>query len=723
MKAVSGCARAGFIAIVLVASILPASDRDSPFTARQRGWWAFEKLNRPAVPRDVAEGVRNPVDAFLFDQAAAPPGPADRRVLLRRASFDLVGLPPAPGQLRAFEADRRPGAWSRAVERLLASPHYGETQGRTWLDLVRYAETDGFKADGERPQAWRFRDYVIRAFNEDRPYNRFVQEQLAGDELFPESVEAVIATGFIRMWPDESNASNIELARQDALNDLTANVGGVFLGLSIGCAQCHDHKFDPILQADFYRLQAYFAGIVLAERVPVGSPATLAEFGRRRAAWLERSRPVRDELHVMESTARARAAEVKRLKFPASVLTAIDTAPEYRSAMQHQLAFWSERQLVVDDKKLVAQLNDAQRKRRLELRATLKQFEDDRPVPPGEVAAMATIEMPSGPPPTYLLAGGSYLHPTDPVDPGPPSVLDGVASAAERVASRRPGSSGRRATLATWLCSPDNPLVARVMVNRIWQGHFGRGLVENANDFGRQTPRPRHPGLLDWLAVEFIDGGWSIKHIHRLIMNSAAYRAGNGASDDRQSAMATPRRLSAERIRDAMLAVAGRLNEQMYGRPVRPELPPKFGTRYTWKVSDSVADRRRRSVYIHPKRNLPYPLLQVFDLPDMHESCARRASTTVAPQALMLLNSDLVLGMARSFAGRVRGDVPAGDRDAAIRRAWLLAFARAPDADELDAARRFLERQRSLTEADGETDPLVDLCHVLLNANEFLYVD
>jgi len=711
-------------------------DRQAVQQPGRDAWWAFQPLVRPTVPTipgPAAADVASPIDAFLLaalgrsQQRFAPI--AGSRTRIRRANFDLLGLPPQPPQ--PTSQHDQPGWWAETVDALLASPHYGEAQARDWLDLVRYSETDGFKTDALRPQAYRYRDYVIRAFNQDRAYSRFVQEQIAGDELFPEDSEAIIATGFNRMWPDESNASNILLARQDALNDLTANVGNVFLGLSMGCAQCHDHKFDPILQSDFYRLQAYFAGIVLADSVPLGTPKQLQAYRLAMADWLSRTRPLRNELKVIEHTGLAKAFALKRRKFPSVVLDAVDTPSEERSARQHQLAFWTERQLPVDEKKLAAALTKTDRKRREALKKELAELARHRPQPPRQLQAMATLEAASGPAPTYVLGGGNYEVPLEEVAPGPPSVLEHFTITPADVPTRRPGSSGRRAALARWLTARDHPLTARVMVNRIWQGHFGEGLIENANDLGRQTASPRHPGLLDWLAVEFVESGWSIKHMHRLIMNSNVYqqsgRESAGSDDPRPYSYFPRRRLSAERIRDAMLAVAGRIDTRLYGPPVRPNLPPGFGTRYTWKASESLAARSRRSIYIHAKRNLPYPLLRVFDQPDMHESCGRRSQTTVAPQALVLLNSQLVLDLAGDVLHRIQDTTRSDDVPARVRGSWRMVLGREPRSDELAEGLEFLADQASRSNAKDpatrNNDALLDLCHVLINTNEFLYVD
>ena len=733
------------------------SDNDSPFTVQQRSYWAFQPLQRPEVPETEPQSdALTPIDAFILDRlaqdqlsASRPPGKFE---LLRRAKFDLHGLPPSTEEIERFLADTSPRAFERLVDRLLASPHYGETWGRHWLDLVRYAETAGFNADPLRPLAYKYRDYVIRAFNSDTSYDRFILEQIAGDELFSDDPEALVATGFNLLWPDESNASNVLLARQDALNDLTASIGSVFLGMSIGCAQCHDHKFDPLLQADFYRLQAFFAGIVPHEAAPVGSTSELITYDQKLRRWLAATAAVRDELHALESTARAKSAHIKRLKFPAIVLDAIDTRRELRSSLQQQLSFWSERQIIVSEKQLLAELTDEQAARRTELQQQLAKLEDSRPQPPGRLEALVTVEARSGPPKTHLLSGGSYDDPLEELRPGFFTILTSARTREPQLVPPRTDTSGRRSALAKWLADPANPLTARVMVNRIWQGHFGQGLVANANDFGSRTSPPSHPQLLDWLSAEFIASGWSIKSLHRLIMSSRVYRQ---ATYRRAAGQAEPRaarvdpgnrlywhfprqRLSAESVRDSMLAISDQLNTKMFGPGIRPELPPNFSARHAWETTESTAERTRRSVYIHAKRNLPYPLLQVFDLPDMHESCARRAETTVAPQALMVLNSEMIINFAKSFAERLRREHAQADLPELVRRAYLLALGRSPSEEETSAAARFLSHQREVLEEEASaaagsgaappaqdfvTAALTDFCHALMNSNEFIYLD
>ena len=749
------------ILLLLGPTLAVGDDSQSPPVSRL---WSLRPVATPTLPevRDPRR-VRTRVDLFIFQQldkvGLAVATDATREVLIRRAKLDLLGLPPTTTEIDAFIADRSPDAYERLVDRYLGSPRYGEAWGRMWLDLVRFAETAGFNADPIRPQAYKYRDYVIRSFNVDTPYDRFVQEQLAGDEMFPHQPDAWTATAFNIMWPDESNASNVELALQDAMNDLTANVGAVFLGLSVGCAQCHDHKFDPISQNDFYSLQSFFAGIVPRSTVPIGTQQQLAHFTQATQQWLEATAAVRTELHTIERDARAKAAHIKRLKFPKVVLDAVDAHPDLRTARQRQLAFWSERQIVTTEKQVSAQLNDAQKKRRAELKQKLAALEKSRPLPPGTFGTMGVSESVLGVPTTFLLSGGSYDDPLDEVQPSFPSALVGDSSPVAQVESPRAGTSGRRTALARWLTSKDHPLTARVIVNRVWQKHFGRGLVGSANDFGTQGQPPTHPELLDYLANEFMRSGWSIKALHRLIMNSSTYRqsvlihdgrlpvskAALVDADNRLYHHFARRRLSAESIRDSLLALSGRLHQKMYGPGVLPPLPPNFNSREKWTVSKDAREHGRRSVYIFAKRNLPFPMLKAFDFPDMHESCARRMQTTVAPQSLLLLNSETVLGYASDLALRLTHDGDGdgdgkSDLDAVVRRIFRETIGRLPDAEESAMSKAFVSSQAQLFDKSKATQlaakakrvwpqdsaigvGIISLCHGLLNSNEFVYVE
>jgi len=733
--------------------------------------WSYRPVQRPEIPSvKNSNQVNTPIDAFLLrrlEQEGLSFSPeASRTELVRRVYFDLLGIPPQPAQIDAFLNDPAENAYERLLDKLLASPHYGERWGRIWLDAVRYADTAGFNADPLRPFAWKYRDYVIRALNEDTPYDRFIAEQLAGDELYPENEQAWIATGFCRLMPDESNASDVLLARQEILNDATGVVGSVILGQSLACAQCHDHKFDPLTQKDFYRLQAFFAGLVPLERANVGTAEERDAFHKQEADWLQNHRAAYVELHRLESAAYTKAYGEKRLRFPEIMWEAYLTYPDDRTAFQRQMLFFTERQIrgEIKEEQMLAAMMPEEQNRFKELRAEMKQLDQQRPHPNRRIDAMTASEV-ADIPPTYLLGGGSYQQREEEVQPGFPAVLNvSFESKEPRIEKSPAGTSGRRTALVNWLFAEQNPLTARVMANRIWQGHFGRGLVDNANDFGTQTPTPSHPELLDWIAQEFATPAWegiadakpkwSIKRLHKLIMLSSAYRQTSRAIPENISPALQkdpanrhywrfPRhRLDAESLRDSLLAVSDSLNEKMFGPPIHPPLPPVFGKRDAWPLSKDPDEQRRRSVYILAKRNMPYPLLATFDLPDMHESCARRAATTTGLQALFLLNSETVLECAQRLAGKLLSQHGGNDPPSLIRDAYRRALGREPTDAELRLATDFLTNQQTLIAqrtAKGEQilmpigAPLViepswnaacvDFCHALLNLNEFLYVD
>lgn len=740
---------AGFLLITIsaIGQTTVAGDLQS-YSETKRNHWAFRPVTKAAIPQFDA----NSGDARLFQNRVDPSiaaslqvsghhmsRPADRRTLIRRITFDLIGLPPTPEEVDEFLYDTSPDAFDRVVDRLLSSPHYGEAWGRNWLDVVRFAETAGFKEDPLRPNAYTYRDYVIKAFNRDLAWDRFVTDQLAGDELYPDDAESLAATGYCRMWPDESNASNIRQARQSSLDDLTANIGAAFLGLSIGCAQCHDHKFDPLLQSDYYQLQAYFAGIVLEDKMPVGTHTELTEFRRSEGAWLDATASLRRELNSVERPARYQMQGERRMKFPADVLEALDMPFEDRNTMQRQLAFYSARQMNVKEDDIPKYLDDAAKARREELLQQMADAVTRQPRPTREANVMAIAELTTAPPATFRLEGGSYDQPREEVVPDIPSVLrrdPQVHPPAINPPTDR--SSGRRSALAKWMASADNPLTHRVWVNRIWQGHFGRGLVSNANDFGTMTPAPSHPELLDRLTSDFIAGGFETKRLHRHIVASAVYRQASdqmatvddpAANELRPAYSYYPRqRLSSERIRDAWLVASGQLNDAMFGPGIRPELPPNFSS-YEWRVSQP-ADQARRSVYIFAKRNLPYPLMVAFDFPDMHETCGCRTQTTIAPQALMLLNNRVVLQAARQLAQRSSSEANSSEQDQVVRRAWQLVFGRPASHNEVEKALVFLDQQQHLQDATATTgersnkdEALTDFCHALLNSNEFLFVE
>ncbi len=716
-----------------------------------RAHWAFQPVRPPSVPevRQV-RWVRTPVDGFVLadlERAGLAPNPAaDRVTWLRRVTLDLIGLPPTVAEVNAFLADASPGAPGRVVDRLLASPQYGERWARDWLDLARYADSEGFKADETRPYVWRYRDYVIESFNEDKPYDRFVQEQLAADELWPAERRLHVATAFSRHYPDESNARNLRQRRQEILNDITDTVGSVFLGLSYGCARCHDHKYDPILQSDYYRLQAFFANTAARDGVLLAPGDAVRAYEDRRAVWDEKTRAVRNEIETIAAPHRRAIEKDYRDKYPPEIQAILAKPEGDRSPFERQMA-WKARQYldrasheyIADDAVVTGRLKGEARARWDELHRQLKCFAPLRPAEPARGSVMADL----GPeaPPTFVLNRGLYDQPAQEVQPGLLQILypDPVTL------SGSPGdsSSGRRSALARLITDPANPLTARVIVNRVWQHHFGRGLVGTPSDFGLKGERPTHPALLDWLANDLVSHGWSLKRLHRMIALSSTY--GQSSSHREEAARVDPgnrlwwkygrHRLEAEVIRDAALQVSGSLNPAMGGPGIFPELPVGMPTpRGGWAVSSDESARDRRSIYVFVRRNTRYPMFDSFDQPDPHESCARRNVTTGPLQALTLLNSHLLVKWSRRFAERVH-EVAGDDEGRQVEMAYRIAFGRRPAPAEQRLSVEFLRAQRSLTEGpgmagaddgkkvSGQLMALADLCHTLMNANEFLYVD
>lgn len=686
--------------------------------------WAYKPATRPAVPKtpNPNHQARNPIDSFLLKKLSekslklAPE--ADRRTLVRRLYFDLIGLPPTPEEIDAFVADRSPDAYEKLVDQLLASPRFGERMAEWWLDVVRYAESDGFNSDAFRPNAWRYRDYVIKSFNADKPFDRFVQEQLAGDELFPNDPDALIATGYLRHFPDEYNAVNLEQRRQEILNDITDTTGAAFLGITLGCCRCHDHKTDPIEQRDYYRIQAFFAGMWPVD-APLISPEKRRDIEKARAEWEAKTADVRAAIEAIEKPYRDKERMRQRRRFPVEYAHLLDVRKEERTPLEKQLGAMIEKQ--VNARADVSKSIKGKEKEDYDrLKAKLAELSKTKPVEPPAALAMSDLDTP---PPTHLLKRGNWRNPAkEELAPGFLSVVNSRDAEVKPLGDK----PGRRAALATWIASKDNPLTARVIVNRLWQHHFGRGIVATSGDFGVSGERPTHPELLDWLAGELSSQGWSLKRIHRLIVTSAAYR--QSAHGDEEARKADPenkllwqfprRRLDGEALRDAMLAVSGRLNLKAGGPSVFPEIPPELkAAGAPWKVTPDVRERDRRSVYVFVKRNLRYPLFALFDAPDRNETCSRRFTTTTPPQALTLLNDALVLGFAKDFAVRVTNEAGA-EPEKVVDRAFRIAIGRAPKSNELETMLGFLKEHKGTS-----AEALVDLCHALLNLNEFLYVD
>lgn len=708
------------------AAVRPAG---SPITEKDRAFWSFRTPARPALPKVKKQSwVRNEIDAFVLhrlEEAGLAPAPAaDPRALLRRVYFDLIGLPPAPAEMAEFLRDPSDAAYERVVERLLASPHYGERWGRHWLDLARYADSGGYEFDYDRPHAWRYRDWVIKAFNDDMPYDRFIREQLAGDLIRPDDPAALIATGFCRNGPTVDNANNEE-TRTEELDDLVATTSSVFLGLTVGCARCHDHKYDPIPQKDYYRMQAIFVSSQKTDRLLVPQAEEAAYKARIKEIEAE-IKPFRDRIREIEAPVRAELLAEKvefhvKLTESAGALGGL-TREEYREQTARRFA----KDVNLQPEEIEERLSPEALAERRKLQSQIDEINRKRPKPLPAAMGVTDRKQPER---AFVHVRGDFRQKGEEVFPGLPVVLAGEGTLA---------SEKRRLQLAEWIARPDHPLTSRVVVNRIWQYHFGKGLVRTPSDFGSTGDRPSHPELLDFLATEFVRRGWSWKAMHRLILTSNTYRQASrydesAAAKDPENRLLwrmNPRRLEAEVIRDTVLAASGRLNTEMGGPGIHPPIDPAVvntGSRPRWPLDAKEGPEVwRRSVYIHVKRSVIMPLLEVFDCPVTTVSAPVRATSTVSPQALALLNNPFVLEQAGYFAERVKRE--AGDAvRAQIERAFEIAFGRKPSAKERVWAEEFLRKQTEGYSRRKEADParaaLRDFCHALFNANEFLYLD
>lgn len=697
------------------------------FNGERLDLWSLRPIQRPPLPAaNSTFDIRNAIDQFVVAQHAGGDVPladeADRRTLARRASFDLIGLPLSPERLREFLADERPDAYERLVDELLASPRHGEHAARQWLDVVRYSDSNGFDWDEFRPKAWKFRDYVIRSFNGDKPFDQFVREQLAGDELFegpprtPAEQDALIATGFLRLGPQDNAAplfNEQARARAELMADLVETTGSAMLGLTLSCCRCHDHKYDPLSQADHFRLRAFFEAVQYADDLPLDLAADQAAIREHNARLDQQTAALQQQQAELLDRVKQRLRAERMAKLTPDERSLLkrkldDQPPDVKSRIVELQAL-----IEPSDDDTKAALRPDEKAHRDDLEKSIQELKSRyRPFETGLLMSDNSVAVPT----THVLFQGDYRATREPVMPGFLSALD--PNPAEILKSANSKTTGRRLTLANWITTRENPLTARVLVNRIWQSHFGEGLVGTPNDFGLAGARPTHPELLDWLASELIDSGWSIKHLRRMIVTSATYRR----SRNSLAPVRSLRRLTAEQLRDAMLCVSGLLNQKAGGPPVWPELPtdilqanPAFlddnATKTKGWYPSPREQQHARSIYLVQKRTVKVPFLETFDLPENMVSCACRNTSTVAPQALSLLNSPLAVEVATAFAARVVQDV--GDAPAEqIRRIFELALQRAPTDDELSACRRLLEH-RSLSE----------LCRVVLNLNEFIYLD
>jgi Protein of unknown function (DUF1549)/Protein of unknown function (DUF1553)/Planctomycete cytochrome C len=694
--------------------------RSGPPTVEEaKSFWSFKAIQKPEVPQvHHPEWVRNPIDAFVLakleSKGMSPAPSAGKVALLRRAYYDLTGLPPSPAEVDAFVADTSADAYENVIDKLLASPHYGEKWGRYWLDLVRYGESNSYERDNPKPNVWRFRDYVIRSFNDDKPYDRFVKEQLAGDEM-PQAVESadpIIATGFYRLgiWDDEPN-DRLQ-ARYDNLDDIVTTTGQVFLGLTVDCARCHNHKIDPIPQADYYRLLAFFQNVNAYSNGGPTDEAPIASAAGRQA--YEARRKEREE--------RRRNAQA----------TVMQTEEDFRQILSGEpgrgkIAADEVHDLIKKEGKRVLGAE-----RFAQYQTLRKQVESLASDPVNTDLALCVTEHGAHAPDTFICLRGNANVPGDKVVPGFPQILGG-RDALIPEPPKGAKTSGRRTVLAKWIASTENPLFARVMANRLFQYHFGRGIVRSPNNFGTQGDKPTHPELLDWLASKLVEGGWRMKSMHRLIMTSNAYRM--SSKGDPAALAADPqndllwrfdlRRLTAEEIRDSILALDGTLNLKLYGPSIYPHIPREVmaGQSVPGKGWDKSPpeEATRRSIYVHVKRSLQVPILQSFDTAETDRSCPVRFVTVQPTQALGMLNGSFIHGEAAKLAVRLKKEA-GDDRAKQVSLAWRLATCREPSEQEIN---RSLQLMQSLEKQDGATpDQAMNyFCLMVMNLNEFVYLD
>ncbi|WP_395746015.1 PSD1 and planctomycete cytochrome C domain-containing protein [Prosthecobacter sp.] len=743
-------------------------------TEEERQWWAFRPIQNPKVPsssstpsHESAATTLNssPLDAFIRQKLAAskltPSKEADPATLIRRVYFDLIGLPPTAAEVTAFIQESRDSttAYERLIERLLARPEYGERWGRHWLDVVGYADSEGYDdADAERSSAWRYRDYVIRAFNADMPFDRFITEQLAGDELIgypkdgelkPDEIDKLTATGFLRMAPDGTASTKDAVAKNAVITETVKIVSSSLLGMTVGCAECHDHRFDPILQKDFYRLRAILEpGLNYAGWYE----PKLREVSLRTAADKTKETALSAEIKQIEADYQKKLDAYQEWTLNAELEAITEKDRAYGKAAALKWRKDREKSLTPEEKQFLSDypfLKVAATEQQLNLFVQrhdekVKEFEADVAKHKADIAAVnarmpkigtvrALSEVPKRPlPVTKVFLRGNHESPGAEVGPGDLTVLGDVLPVDIAPKDKTLPTSGRRLAFAKHLTSGHHPLLARVLVNRFWMHHFGRGIVNSAGDFGAQGEKPSHPELLDWLASDFMSNGWSLKHLHRLVLLSSTYRQSSQRRPEAEQLDSANvllwrmnvRRLEAETIRDATLAVTGRLNPRHFGEPVG--VMEDANAQVVIGEKEPAADGRefRRSIYVQQRRSaLPYQLA-VFDSPQMEPNCEARNISTVAPQSLLLMNSSFVVEQSQAFAKRVIKEA-GDDTSKQATHAWTLAFGRAPSSQDHQDAIAYLTAQTKALPAgsDASEKALASLCQALLGSNPFLYIE
>lgn len=767
-----------YIAVMLAvtSSVIGAETDSKPAAAKAAvpNGWAYQPVKAPELPA-VKQGkwVRTPIDAFVLarlEEKGIKPSPeADRSTFIRRATLDAWGLLPTPEEVKAFVDDKSPNAYEKLVDRLLASHHFGERQARRWLDLARYADSSGFQNDATRPNNWRYRDYVIKAFNEDKPFDRFIKEQVAGDELWPESQEARIATGFLGGYPDNANSRDLVQRKYQITTDITDTIGETFLASTTGCARCHNHKSDKLSQKEYFQLQAFFANTAFDQRRALDKGTESAwdkKFAEQQAKYREATKEIRDKQAAVLAPYKEAGIKYQKERYltdsresifkPEKEWNALDRWVNFR----HKSVFNPDTdtagylRLTAENKDHADHTPDriTAWKEYQKLQAELRKFDNLRPLS-GSVNITTAVELGTDSPPTFVRFGGIHERPTEEVQPGIPALWGGDKVSITPTAN----SSGRRSALAGWLASANNPLTARVYVNRVWSQYFDKGIVGTPADFGRAGEKPTHPALLDYLAGNFVKNGWSVKKLQREILLSSVYRQ---ASDERQDvvkvdpknellAVYPRKRLEAEEIRDALLYASGQLTDVVGGPSVFPPIAKvlengqaDFDGNRQWTVSKDKADWNRRSIYIFSRRSLPYPLLQNFDPANPSQAHHKRDVTTTPLQALTLFNSDIVVNWSQALAGRIINEA-GKDESAQLSRLYQILFAREPNKTEKAALKAFLAKEEGVVQKkvaagkfeaavpSGLKDPsvinpvrgaaFVDLVHTVANSSDFAY--
>jgi len=743
----------------------PAAAEASAPAAKSK-LWSYQPVKAPDQPTvNNKSWVRTPIDAFVLApleaKGLAPSGDADRAAFVRRATLDAWGVIPTPEDVASFVGDTAPDAYEKLADRLLASPKYGERQARRWLDLARYADSTGFQNDETRPNLWRYRDYVINAFNQDKPYSRFIQEQLAGDELWPDNQEALIATGYMANFPDNHNSRDLIQRKYQITTDITDTVGKVFLGQTVECARCHNHKFDKISQKDYFSLQAFFANLSAVDNIPAAKKGEVEhKYDVALAKWEDATKEIRGKQKAIIDTVREQAEKHHKERYLTDSREAIFKPKSQWNAqdrwVNHRLGY------ITDERSLAAYLRDTAESKGADKNYTkeiadkwteydklseeLKKFNELKPKSGStEISAMTELGYPDAPP-SYVFFGGDHERPLEQVQPAFPEAITDEKPDIKPTAF----SSGRRTALANWIASPNNPLTARVFVNRVWEQYFGRGIVETVSDFGKAGQKPTNPELLDYLADNFIKQGWSVKKLHRDILLSSAYRQSSAyredvakADPDNKLLAVFPRkRLEAEQIRDSLLVASGKLEDKLGGPSVFPPVPANLGAGNQWEVSKDVHDQNRRSLYIFTRRSVPYPLLESFNMASAQEAHSKRDVTTSPLQSLTLFNSDVVFGWSQALAGRVINEA-GNDEAAQLDRLYQILFSRAATGSEKETLQKFLNNHEKVVrektaegkfavsiptglKGDQKLDPIraaafVDLVHTVANSNEFIY--